>query len=90
MTSIIPPVLCECGCGQPVAKGKRFVHGHRARLPQFRQTGPRPGWLEHFWAQAASTTGPGGIGRRRDWVAGRRGANREKSGELQDGAVEVV
>lgn len=24
--------LCECGCGQPVAK--RFVHGHHNRLPR--------------------------------------------------------
>ncbi len=24
--------LCECGCGQVVAKGKRFRHGHNGRL----------------------------------------------------------
>lgn len=24
--------LCECGCGQPVSKGKRFIHSHHTKL----------------------------------------------------------
>jgi hypothetical protein len=28
---VIMPKLCECGCGKPVKKGNRFIHGHNAR-----------------------------------------------------------
>src|SRR5882724_4293896 len=64
--------LCQCGCGLPapiaketsrrlgVMKGQplRFVHGHRARLPQFRPRGPRPGALHRFWSQVKLVDGP--------------------------------
>ena len=29
---VLAPGLCECGCGAPVKSGKRYVHGHHARL----------------------------------------------------------
>jgi len=68
----VPFGYCHCGCGQRTNIAKeanrrkghiagqpmRFVRGHRARLPQFRPTGPRPGWLEHFWEQAEPVEGP--------------------------------
>ena len=31
MSDIIPPKLCECGCGSPVKPGRRFIYGHNRR-----------------------------------------------------------
>ncbi len=72
MSTPIEPGLCQCGCGQRTSIVKetnrrlgliagqpyRFIRGHRARLPQFRPTGPRPGRLARFWEQTRLQWGP--------------------------------
>jgi len=68
----VPFGYCHCGCGKRTNTVKetnrklglvagqpyRFIRGHRARLPQFRPTGPRPGALEYFWEQVRFEDGP--------------------------------